>query len=805
MLTGTQTTEKLTCKIKKNANNCNAIPEAPPGIYATDECLCACVVLVEETALAPGCPFGQVIVRSWRATDRCGNVTIVTQNITLTDDEGPVITGVRDTACINDPNLYEVVATDQCGGSTVLVFQDINIPNPCGSGVAIRRTYEAYDACGNVARDTAILLLNDQNQLNLVFLNAALAALDSGEVLTLEYAPAHTNGHYTSFGVNDVVLEDACLSGGFVSFTERILEIGDCTVDGFMVLIELKWTATDVCGNETELTVIARMIDETSPVFVNFIPEMTIGCDETLPEIFSNDNSNGTVIMTTRDTTIRGDCPFEYDLYREITLRDSCGNSATRLQIIHVRDNRGPIIQGVEEEVCDDLSIPVVTAYDVCAETFVAVTMEADTLDVPCNGLSVIRTWTAVGICGHVTQIRQTITMNDHTPPEIIIPAGSVILPFLDNDHNVVPSSQVYVIENLNDLNEHSVLIRDDCDQDIIPVLTIKVTFAEDCEAEGYYERRTYTWMATDACGNMSVFTFSVDIMDDLPPGFSETLADVTIICAPLPPAPEVHAVDLAQPGTVTYSETIVPGGSPGEFIVTRTWVATDACGNTATYVQHITWIPDTFLECAIILPESVECNTHGVVISSEVTGGLGPITYNWQIVGEKCFIQGGQGTSEIIIYVGWSTVKIILTVTDAYGCASMCMILLPCVPSTGDLSIDLPAAAIIETGNPHTGTPTSELGIAHRVNENLEQVKLWPNPASESVTLSFQSAIEEEVAFSFINTLGQVVLSDKIKAHVGLNTFKIDASQTSNGTHLVQLKTEREIHTEVIVIMRNP
>jgi len=776
--------------------NCNEIPDAPDFIYAIDECLCACIVLLEETLPVPGCQFGQVIVRTWRATDDCGNQTIATQRITLMDDEPPVIVGVLDTACFNDPRLFDVLAIDNCGGPTVLVFQDFNTPNPCGSGNAIRRIYEAYDNCGNVSRDTAILLPNDQSLAGLAFVNPILIALDSGEVLTIDaFGP---NGQYTAFGINDVRFDGACFSGGVVNFTETVLETGDCSTEGFLTAIELKWTAVDVCGNFSELSIIVHVVDETSPEFVNFTAEITIGCDEELPQNFGTDNS-GEVTMTIRDTTIRGDCIYDYDVLRSIELRDSCGNSTTREQIIHVRSS-APVISGVVDEICDDLTIPEVSAFDPCAGEFVEVTMQEDTLDIPCSGLSIVRTWTAIGSCGHVAEIRQTIIMNDTIPPVITIPALSVILPFLDQPYNVVLASEIYIIEQLNDLEVNSVIITDDCDQGILPVLTAKITYAENCEAEGYFERRMYAWMATDACGNTATFSFTVDIIDDLAPTFSVTPEDITIICAPLPPVPEVHAVDQAQPGTVIFTETTVPGTAPGVFIVTRTWVATDACGNTSTFVQHITWIPDTFLECEIVIPPVVECNSHGVIITSVVTGGVGPITYEWEVVGDNCFIQGGQGTPEIIIYVGWTTVKIILTVTDSNGCTSMCMVLLNCVNVPVIPLSELPALSISESDT--ESTPGAV--ITSTPKDFLQQIKLWPNPASGSVNLSFISSAEEVVEFRFINLLGQVMLSEKINARIGLNAVTIDVARVSEGSHLVQIKTEQEVHSKVIVILEN-
>ena len=274
--------------------------------------------------------------------------------------------------------------------------------------------------------------------------------------------------------------------------------------------------------------------------------------------------------------------------------------------------------------------------------------------------------------------------------------------------------------------------------------------------------------------------------------------SDTTIICEPLPLAPVVRAIDPAQPAVIVYSESVTPGDRPGVYIVTRTWTATDACGNTSTAVQHITWIPDTFLECEIILPQVVDCNAHGVVISSGVTGGIGPITYDWEIEGDECFIQGGQGTPGIIIYVGWSDVKIILTVTDEFGCVSTCTATLHCLFSPDDGSLSRPPDA-----NPETGAPTLPDVARNTSKDDLHQLNVWPNPATGSVNLSFESAVENEIEFSFINLLGQAVLSDKISAHKGFNTREIDISQIHKGSYLIQVKTEKEIHTKVIVIMR--
>ncbi|MEP6647654.1 MAG: T9SS type A sorting domain-containing protein, partial [Saprospiraceae bacterium] len=225
----------------------------------------------------------------------------------------------------------------------------------------------------------------------------------------------------------------------------------------------------------------------------------------------------------------------------------------------------------------------------------------------------------------------------------------------------------------------------------------------------------------------------------------------------------------------------------------------TDACGNVSTMVQNIHWIPNTNLACEIILPPVIECNSHGVVITTDVTGGAGTYTYNWEISGEKCFIQGGQGTPAITIYVGWADVKVILTVTDAYGCTSMCMIMVEC--TDGNITN-------LSTGmhylNPETNPEERKIASTiENPRDLLQQLNLWPNPANENINLSFESSVEENIEFVLMNLLGEVVLKEKIMVHKGFNTKNFDVSNLPQSSYLMEMKSASEIHTKVIVLAR--
>lgn len=880
--------------------NCDDVPP-PVTVSATDECLCACVVLFQQIdSTITGCQDGLVIIRTWTATDRCGNETIDTQRITLIDQEGPelfftdtamlgltngsivevtcneggmpeytetlndlsiisrgtcggsyevtfieeidiqtncdffgyleqriylwtatdlcgnsttlsftirlidneapVISGVPEITCITDPALNNIEVSDNCDHVS-LRYWDVNIPNPCGEGTARRRTYEATDDCGNIAVDTAIILPAMLTAPIIVFTNPLISQMDSGLVMTVNCNAI--NGRYTIFGVSDVSVEGACSLGTVIGFSETVVASGDCADGGFVAVVQLRWTATDICGNFGERMLLVNIIDESNPVFVDFTPVLFIGCNDSIPGITATDNC-GEVIMTHTDKIIPGPCVYEYDVERLITATDPCGNTITRLQIIHVGNGGGPVITGVEEEICDDLTIPVVTAYDECADQFVDVTMHQDTLDVTCrDGLVIVRTWTATDACGHTTVIHQTIIIHDETPPVIYIPTYSVILRFMDQDHNLVYLSQTGIMALMNELNHESVQVYDDCDQVIIPVLTTDTLYALDCELAGYAWRIIYTWTATDICGNTASISITVDFMDDVVPEFRQMPTDTMIICAPLPPVPEVTMMDSSEDVTMTFTEVIVSGPGAGQYTVTRTWTATDSCNNVTVYIQTIIWQPESTLECSIILPELVECNSHGNIITTVIIGGTGPYIYEWRVVGEKCFIQGGQGTPEIEIYMGWADVKIILTVTDTFGCVSMCMTFLHCIEAD-----EVPISTNITTGSSlilqeHTAT-SPPLNTESETTSGIEKFSLWPNPAKETINIGFESGKEGIVEYSLMDYLGQTLSTNKILAHKGYNVQQIDAAFLSSGSYLIQLRSEAEFYTKGIMIIRN-
>ena len=170
----------------------------------------------------------------------------------------------------------------------------------------------------------------------------------------------------------------------------------------------------------------------------------------------------------------------------------------------------------------------------------------------------------------------------------------------------------------------------------------------------------TRTWTATDDCGNTDTGIQTITIVDTTAPAFSEPagVLDGTIECdASTDPAntgtpTAIDACDSAP--TVTYSDDVNLSGCGGNTgTITRTWTATDDCGNAANYIQVIS-VVDTTPPSLSISNATFECDGAGNIndianwiasASSSDTCGPVAITNNYAGLTEEC---PGTGTTAV-------------------------------------------------------------------------------------------------------------------------------------------------------------
>ena len=189
-----------------------------------------------------------------------------------------------------------------------------------------------------------------------------------------------------------------------------------------------------------------------------------------------------------------------------------------------------------------------------------------------CTGASIVtRTWTAMDATGNTTSDTQIITLSDTTPPMLL---GTPLPTLAVQCTQDIPAPPV-------------VTATDNCDPG-----TLSINFGEMSDGLSCPETITRTWDCTDGCGNLATFTQVITVHDTTDPVLSVPAA-ITLPCeGPYDPtvAGQATATDNCDPNPmVTFTDVISAGPCPGESVVTRTWSASDACGNMIMGNQIIT------------------------------------------------------------------------------------------------------------------------------------------------------------------------------------------------------------------------
>jgi hypothetical protein len=79
----------------------------------------------------------------------------------------------------------------------------------------------------------------------------------------------------------------------------------------------------------------------------------------------------------------------------------------------------------------------------------------------------------------------------------------------------------------------------------------------------------------------------------------------------------------------------------------------------------------------------------------------------------------------------------------------------------------------------------------------------LYPNPAANSINLSFAANNISKAEISITNTLGNVLYSNQIQAVVGQNNKTIDISRLPVGVYSVNIKINNSVVSKQFVVIR--
>lgn len=199
---------------------------------------------------------------------------------------------------------------------------------------------------------------------------------------------------------------------------------------------------------------------------------------------------------------------------------------------------------------------------------------------------AITRTWTASNSSASAS-CDQTIHVVDSTPPALTLPADASV----ECGQSVDPADTGAASAN------------DACDTAPVVEYSDQVTPGA-CPQQATIAR---TWTATDACGNVASGVQTITVSDTMAP-IIDFPADVTVSCtASTEPSATGTATAFdacdADPN-VTYFDDPEPGDCPAESVLTRVWIARDACGNTAFEFQTITVVDDS--PPTLVVPQDI-------------------------------------------------------------------------------------------------------------------------------------------------------------------------------------------------------
>nr|WP_321222721.1 gliding motility-associated C-terminal domain-containing protein [uncultured Psychroserpens sp.] len=472
-----------------------------------------------------------------------------------------------------------LTATDDCSDATVS-FVETRTDGECENNYTLNRTWTATDDCGNETIRTLIINVIDTTDPTFT-VPADITIQCDQDVNDLTLVGEVTNE------------ADNCdsLTPLEATFTDQITA-GSCDNS---YSITRTWTLLDACGNTTTDTQTITVIDTTAPSLT--VPAaITLECsqngniDPSNTGLATGTDTCGSVTITYIDTEINN-CGNSRELTRTWTATDDCGNSVSDTQTISITDTLAPSLT-VPTDITlectastDPSSTGNATANDNCGNVTISFT---DAFSGDCGNTGTItRTWVATDECGNAATDTQIITIEDTTPPNLIVPGDKIM----------------ECGENTNPPNTGTATATDTCGSATVTYTDASVP---NC---GNTETITRTWTATDDCGNSVSGTQIITVEDNEAPTLNVP-SDITIECtSSIDPTNTGNATanDTCGNVTITFNDTSVDACGSTETI-TRTWTATDDCGNTTVDTQTISTV-DT------IAPDVTNCTIENTTL----------------------------------------------------------------------------------------------------------------------------------------------------------------------------------------------
>jgi gliding motility-associated-like protein len=609
------------------------------GVTVADACVAdASLLVIHSDVVSGACPV--LITRTYTVFDLCGNASGVVQNITVTDNEAPVIAGsllpvtIEGCGVSSAPSPETTVAgveglaggitvTDNCTSDALLTVTHSDLA--AGScPTIVTRTYTITDACGNSSVVIQNITIDDTTPPSVT--GTLIGITVEGCSAADAPAAASTIAELTALA-GGLGITDACTPAASLTVAHSDTQTGTCPV----VLTRI-YTVSDGCLNSIDITQVITIDDTTPPVLTGCPADITAGtdggtCSATVTwadPVITNPCGITTVISSHNS----GDVFPSGTTTVTITVTDECGNSAACSFNVTVSDSEAPVVtcSGNIMQIEDvgfahaTVAVPDAAFTDNCSVSLLSWTMIGATNDAsPLTGVNQVGTYifntgvtnvtfTSVDASGNTGSCSFTVTVVPPNPLGGSVVSQNDVLCYGDNTGSfTVTGADGYPPY------EYS---------------TDGINF----QASGTFSALNaaiYTVTIRDAA--MGTFALNVTITQP-----ASSLGAVTTQTSVLCFGGNTGSVTVAASGGTTPYEYSLNGGSfqgAGTFgsLVAGAYTVTVRDANGCTFVANATITqPASALQATVISQENVSCSggNNGSVVAGG-SGGTAPYEYS--------------------------------------------------------------------------------------------------------------------------------------------------------------------------------
>jgi gliding motility-associated-like protein/uncharacterized repeat protein (TIGR01451 family) len=461
--------------------------------------------------------------------------------------------------------------------------------------------------------------------------------------------------------------------------------------------------------------------DIIPPTITGIPTDLTIDCSETVPAapelytgiIVDDESDPDGVVLTFIEMSTQGEgdacSAYSYEITRTWTATDICDNQTTLTQVITVMDENAPDIEVDAQDKTIECSDNNEAAYQAWLAT---------------NGNAV-----AEDNCSPITWTNELLDETDDCGPTFEREVEFVVTDICGNESSTTATFNVIdttdpVLTNIpadmstecdEALPTDAPTATDNCDNDATITLS-ENEIAGDCE-NNYTILRA--WTAKDDCGNTSTGVQEITVTDTQAPVITQVPVDVDTNCQGLqilPTAGMPLVTDNCDANvTIVLDENTEQ--TLCETIITRTWTATDNCGNVSTATQTVTAIDNDapeFINGPFDLESSCGVNNQGTIQAWLLTNGGGGQAYD--ACGDVIWSNDYDGTIPMC-----GEVEVTFTITDACGNLAIATVTLTIEDTEAPTILSIPFDVSIECGSDMPPVPTPL--VQDNCNDDVEAV----------------------------------------------------------------------------------